>query len=145
MPRDASGHFVVKQVAEWLWDRFVADGLKNFGDLERAHVYALLASDRDIVALADENNLSRVITTEDLVSDPELISLAASLATTTISLDSNDEIVRRTASQRIGQAINFIVSSPFIFAPGREVNDGSQRVSQSQYRHRSPVLGSPIS
>jgi hypothetical protein len=116
IPKDSSGTYVVKNVAEWLWKRFIGDGLKNMGLLERAHLYALLAESRDIVYLADRNRLDRVITTADLASDPALVNLVQSLSVRTLPLDSADSTERRAANARVGQAINFIVATPYIFA-----------------------------
>ena len=116
IPKDSSGTYVVKNVAEWLWKRFIGDGLKNMGLLERAHIYALLAEGRDIAYLADPNRLDRVITTADLTSDPALVNLIQSLAARTLSLDSADSAERGAANERVGEAINFIVATPYIFA-----------------------------
>jgi hypothetical protein len=116
IPKSASGGYVVKDVAEWLWNRFIGDGLKNMGLLERAHIYAILAEDLDIVYLADQNRLDRVITTADLTSDPALVNLVQSLSTRVLSLDSANSTVRDKANARVGQAINFIVAMPYIFA-----------------------------
>jgi hypothetical protein len=116
IPKSSSGTYVVKDVAEWLWKRFIGDGLKNMGLLERAHIYALLAEDRDLVYLADPNRLDRVITTADLVSDPALANLVQSLSARTLLLGSVTDTERQAANTRVGQAINFIVAMPYIFA-----------------------------
>jgi hypothetical protein len=116
IPKNSSGDYVAKDVAEWLWKRFIGDSLKNMGPLERAHVYALLAEGRDIVYLADPNRLDRIITTEDLVSDPALTSLVQSFSMRTMTLDSLDSTERRIANERVGQAISFILGTPYIFA-----------------------------
>ena len=105
-----------RDVAEWLWQRFVADGLKNLGPLERAHLYALLATDRDLAFLVDENDLARVITTDDVLLDPEVITLVNDLSGRTMQLDSAFTDDRLDANRRIGMAINFIVGTPYIFA-----------------------------
>jgi len=116
VPIGETGDYIVKDVAEWLWNRFIGDGLKNFGALERAHVYALLASSRDLVYLASPEDLSRVITSLELETEPTLIALVNSLSTQLLPLDSIATDEKRYANERIGQAINFIVATPYIFA-----------------------------
>ncbi|MEL7450316.1 MAG: DUF1800 family protein [Pseudomonadota bacterium] len=129
-PRDTGGNFNVEQVAEWLWKRFIGDGLKNFGELERAHVYSLLAHGVDLVHTANRveledagenpNNLDlydfeRVVTSADLQGDPLLAGEMTAMADATLALESTDLWTRRNANYRIGQAINFIVATPFVF------------------------------
>ncbi len=131
VPTTAAGTWQVQEVAEWLWQRFVADGLVNFGDLERAHVYALLGSGFDLTTLigrrelqaAGENlddpdlyNFDRVVTTAELATDPHLGDLQAEMAAKMLALDDPDLTIRREANLRIGQAINFIVGTPYVFA-----------------------------
>jgi len=116
VPIDETGEYVVRDVAEWLWNRLIGDGLKHFGPLERAHVYALLASDKDLIYLVSPENLSGVITPIELDTEPALIALVNSLSNQTMALDSIDADVKQYSNERIGQAINFIVATPYIFA-----------------------------
>ncbi len=130
VPAGAGGSYGVRAVAEWLWQRFIADGLKNFGLLERAHVYALLATDTDLVfqvnraelEAAGENvadlglyDFDRVVWQDELESDPLLIDLVAGMSASTLALSSSDRAARLAANARVGQAINFIVATPYIF------------------------------
>lgn len=130
-PRDGNGTFRVDQMTEWLWNRFVADGLKNLGVLERAHLYAYLAVDADLIYLVnrmeieaaggdpddlDQYDFDRVVTTAELESNPELETLIDWLAEQLIPLDSTDQGERQAANARIGQAINFIAATPYVFA-----------------------------
>ncbi|MBT8135983.1 MAG: hypothetical protein KJO54_03110, partial [Gammaproteobacteria bacterium] len=115
-PRAANGTFNVKQVAEWLWQRYLADGLKNFRYLERAHVYALLGSNYDLAYLLDPDNPERSITSVDVLSEPAILDLVADLSSRTLLLDSVNSDERYAANRRIGMAINFIVGTPYIFA-----------------------------
>ncbi|NND59146.1 MAG: DUF1800 family protein [Gammaproteobacteria bacterium] len=115
-PRNDAGNFVVEDVAEWLWQRFIADGLKNFGPLEQAHLYALLGGDRDLAYLLDENNLDRVVTKNDVLFDTSVIELVNDMKSRILLLDSVVEDDRRSANQRIGTAINFIIATPYMFA-----------------------------
>lgn len=116
VPTDPNGGYYVKQVAEWLWDRFIGDGLKNMGTLERAHIYALLGSGRDLSYLADPGDASRNISSTELETEPDLIALVNGLSTATLDLGSSDEKMRERANRRVGMVVNFIVSSPYIFA-----------------------------
>jgi len=116
VPIGESGEYVVRDVAEWLWNRFIGDGLKHFGPLERAHVYAVLASDKDLIDLVSPEDLSRVITSMELETEPALITLVNSLSAQSLPLDSIDTDEKHYANGRIGQAINFIVATPYIFA-----------------------------
>ena len=108
--------YQVRLVAEWLWKRFIGDGLKNFGTLERAHVYALLATDQDIGYLVDSNDPNRVLSTGDLVTDSNLAELVEDLAASEMALGSSDPTERTLANRRVGTAINFILATPYIFA-----------------------------
>ncbi len=114
-PRSETGVYVVKDLAEWLWQRFVADGLKNLGPLERAHLYALLDKGRDLAYLLDPGDVERVITETEVQEDAAISALVNELSKRTLALDSSDPYLRRGANNRIGQAINFIVGTPFMF------------------------------
>jgi ribosomal protein S16 len=115
-PVNAFGTYVVSDVAAWLWQRLVGDGLKNFGPLERAYVVSLLASDRDLNYLLDYEDLGRVITSAEAANDPMISLLIDSLARQPMLLDSYYEEDRKTAHTRLGNAINFILGTPYIFA-----------------------------
>ena len=127
---DTSG-YRVDGIAEYLWRRFVADGLKNFGTLERAHVYALLAFDTDLTyavnraeiiaqGLDPEDlslyDLDRVITQADLETDADLQQIVNDMASLTLELSSSDNSLRQQANVRVGSAVNFIVATPYMFA-----------------------------
>ena len=114
VPRDGDDRFSVRQTAEWLWNHLLADGLKNMGNLERAHLYALLATDFDLVSLLDENDLDRVVTENDTTEDAGIADLIAELANQEVFLDSPDVVVRRRANEYVGQAANFIIGTPFM-------------------------------
>jgi hypothetical protein len=115
VPLNANGAYAVRDVAEWLWNRFVGDGLKHFGPLERAHVYALLSTELDFAYLADPQNSGRIITTADVGMSP-LAELVSDLANRPLSLNSADSAQRQVANRRVGQAVNFIVGTPFVYA-----------------------------
>jgi len=52
----------------------------------------------------------------ELETEPALIALVNSLSVQSLPLDSIDTDEKRYANERIGQAINFIVATPYIFA-----------------------------
>jgi hypothetical protein len=116
VPRAEDGTYVVRDVAEWLWQRFLADGLRNLGSLERAYLYALLATDSDFNTLAAPDDVEHVYTRTELESDPDLVALIETLAGSTVDLDSADPGDRAAADVRLGQAINFIAGTPYVFA-----------------------------
>ena len=131
IPAGSENVWQVSGVAEWLWQRFVADGLDNFGELERAHVYALLGSDFDLTTLVARTELQangqdpsdptlydfdRIVTTEQLTTDPALVALVEEMAATPLLLNAADLETRRNFNLRVGQAINFIVGTPYVFA-----------------------------
>jgi hypothetical protein len=103
-------------VAEWLWQRFIADGLKNFGTLERAYVYALLATDSDFNEQAAPDDEDHVFTSQELETSADLVALISNLGSRTMALDSSDAGNRKKAHERLGQAINFIAGTPYVFA-----------------------------
>ena len=111
-----NGRYVVLMVAEWLWNHLIGDGLANFGALERLHVYALLARGDDIGNLLDPGNPGRIIAETEVQSDPALAALSSDLARQAIALENTDSIQRLKANERVGQAINFIVGTPYMFA-----------------------------
>ena len=47
LPLTNTNKYRVRDAAQWLWRHFVNDGLRNFGPLEKAHIYTLLATPRD--------------------------------------------------------------------------------------------------
>ncbi|MCP4696459.1 MAG: hypothetical protein GY862_06385 [Gammaproteobacteria bacterium] len=120
-PAETDGAYSVKTVAEWLWNRFTADGLKNLGILERFHLYSLLANGTDPGYQLDQANAGRVFTTAELTegdanADTVLLDAMANWSSTALSLGGADSETRRAANQNVGQAINFIAATPFIFA-----------------------------
>ena len=116
VPRSGNGTYLVRDVADWLWQRFVADGLKNFGPLEHAYVYALLATDSDFNTLAAPDDPDHVYTSDELEDDQDLLTLISGLAATTMALDSQNSTDRLKAHERLGQAIDFIAGTPYVFA-----------------------------
>lgn len=120
IPQFGRGQWLVKDVARFLWQRFVADGLKNYGTLERAHLHALLGSDRgdnqgvDLGYYLDEEDPGRIYTREELESEP-LLSTVVELGERLVELDSGNPGERLRANYRIQRAIAFIAVTPYAF------------------------------
>ncbi len=113
MPK-GDGYFV-GATAEWLWERFVSDGLKNFGPLERAHVYALLGYGRDLAAVLHRNTADVAVTLAELKQGPGKAWLAKA-TNLRLPLENSDEDIRLRTNDRIGAAVDFIIATPFMLA-----------------------------
>ncbi len=116
IPAGADDTYRLKAVAEWLWQRFVADGLKNFGPLERAHVYALLGAGKDFASFVDANKPLAVYSSNDITKRAELKTLVKDMEIARLDLGSKDDTKRSTANARVGLAVNFILATPYAFA-----------------------------
>lgn len=122
IPKNAAGQWLVKDVSRWLWQRFVADGLKNFGTLEKAHLYALLGSDSeddsihgmDLGFYLDEENPTRVYSAADLEGD-RYSPVVEALGDQVLDLDAVDVLLRSVENRRIQKAIAFIAATPYTF------------------------------
>jgi|GEM_PF-3129407 len=114
IPPDSNGNYQAGQVGEWLWKRFIGDGLRNYATLERAQVTALLATGFDLSYLADPNNPNRIYSANDINSS--LAPLVLQNEQTLIDLNNPTTAVRREANRRIGMAVSFISMTPFSFA-----------------------------
>ena len=111
IPRSPSGGFVIRDVAEWLWDRYIADGGVHFDVLARAQVYSLLATGFDFAAVANPGDLDRVYSSYDLTEGPAAQVLAELAA---MSMNFSDPLEQR----RVGLAVNFIAMMPYSFVSG---------------------------
>ena len=115
IPTYGKGAWLVKDVARFLWLRFVADGLDNYDTLERAHLHALLASEHkgtqgvDLGLFLDPNNPERVYTTTEL-REPEYERIIAELGEEAMPLEGIGSL---SANLRIQRAIAFIAATPF--------------------------------
>ncbi|RFA30826.1 hypothetical protein CAI21_04825 [Alkalilimnicola ehrlichii] len=110
LPRGANG-YRVEEVAEWLWQRFIADGHKHFGPLERVHVYALLARGEDPTQ-AWSLDPEEVISPADLAPGGRHELLFHDLSNGYLFQGTTPEVGNRN----IGRAIAFIISTPYMFA-----------------------------
>ncbi len=108
--------YQVDKVGEFLWQRFVGDGLKNYGVLERTYVNAFLATSDDWAATVNPDDLDRVFTTAELTSDPALAALRETQANARVAFDDPADWRRERANWSVGLAINFISATPYVFA-----------------------------
>ena len=94
--------------------------MKNLGVLERAEIYALLAEGKDFSNVVDSNNPDRIYSTEDIISDPDINSKYQNLSEMKLNyLDNykdNRNINRWEDNYRIGMALAFMASTPYMFA-----------------------------
>lgn len=115
VPRNSTANYRIEDIAAWLWERYIADGLKNYGALERAHTIALLGADRDLGMLVDPAAPDRALSVDEVL-DPSVSLVIDSLASKTMPLDSADDTARQIANRKLGLAINFVTGTPFMFA-----------------------------
>lgn len=109
IPTNTRGQYVVREVADWLWNRFVADGGARLDVLARAQLHAMLATGVDFGALMNRENPDRIY------SPAELESGEAALASAMLG----EELMNLSGSQgneRVGLAVNFITALPWTFA-----------------------------
>lgn len=111
-----TGNYEVWRVAEYLWQRFVGDGRKNFRIVERAHLYALLARGKDFSVLADPVNPNKSYGAREIAQSGSLLTLMGTLSEERLKLSDANADERLEANRRIGLAINFISATPYVFA-----------------------------
>ncbi len=117
MPEDPA--LDAASVADWLWQRLLADGLENQNAAARAQLIALLATGTDFNLLAHEelgHPLDRPYGVADFATEPALGALVEALASERIELDAQDEARRRAANQRMNLAAGFLSVLPYAFA-----------------------------
>ena len=107
--------YLVGASAEWLWQRFIADGLKNFGPLERAHLYALLAYGRDLAAVLHPRFPDTAVTLAEL-NAPAGKAWLAKVGAARLPLENKDADIRERTNDRMGAALDFIIATPFMLA-----------------------------
>lgn len=115
LPKNNAGVYRVNEVGEWLWQRFVADGLKNYGPLERAYVNGFLAAGADLGWIIDDTNPDVAFTSAQLETEPYRSYIQAN-ESVILKLESSDINQRRVANSNVGLAINFISMTPYVFA-----------------------------
>lgn len=111
IPTNPYGEHVVGEVAEWLWQRFIADDLKNFDPVARAQVNSLLATGFDFAAVVDRNNMDAMYSSQD-IAEGTVAAVNTELAATRMDFSDPEEQLR------VGMAVNFISMMPYTFATG---------------------------
>lgn len=118
--RQQTNDYQIDKVSEFLWNKFVADGLKNFGTVERAHLYSLLAEGKDFEYLIDSENPDTNYSVEQIANEPELVEIVQLLGQRKLLyLDDyrdNRNMLRWEDNYRIGMALAFIAATPYMFA-----------------------------
>ena len=120
IPQDETENYRVNEVGEWLWRRFIGSDLANYGSLERAYVNALLATGYSLQKAASPDDLAVSYSTLELETDSDLLAIQQEQANTLLNLDNDTIGKQRSANRYVGQAIAFIVATPYIFARGGE-------------------------
>ena len=109
IPTNAAGDHIVGEVAQWLWQRFIADRGANFDAIAQAQVHALLATGFDFAAVVDRDNVDALYSSEDL-EDGFAAEVNRELAATVMNFADREEQIR------VGMAVNFITMLPYAFA-----------------------------
>ncbi len=121
IPKSEDGSYITEDVARWLWQRFVADGWKNYGILEKAHLYTLLATGKDLGYILHDEIVGNphpgtVYYASDLENGTsEIGSIVARHGAMTLELESDDEDTRKLANIFVQRAISFISATPYTF------------------------------
>ncbi|MBT8058175.1 MAG: DUF1800 domain-containing protein, partial [Gammaproteobacteria bacterium] len=113
IPLDGDGQHGVAAVSDWLWNRFIGDGGKNFDLIAKAQVQSLLATGRDFGFEVDPDN-----------RDPELFYSSADIggdhAAAAARFAEHGAAVLDLSTvegnERVGMAVNFITMTPYAFA-----------------------------
>ena len=114
IPKNSEGKYKVKDVGLWLWKRFIGDGGKNYQALEKAHITALL-NGKDLGYFLNVDNPLKVYKIDDISSGDISIKITDG-SVGYMNLDSSVVKDRREANQRVGLAIAFIITTPYIYA-----------------------------
>ena len=118
--REGTNGYQVDKIAELLWNKLIADGLKNFGILERAQTYALLAEAKDFASVVNSDSPPTFYSADQISSDPSLVETLNSLALSKMEyLDDyrdNRNQHRWEQNYRIGIALAFMAATPYMFA-----------------------------
>lgn len=113
VPVNEHGHYVVSEVADWLWNRFIGDGGRNFDTIAKAQVYALLATGKDFGYLVDPDNPDPDVFYDTAAihgGHPRASAIFRELAGLELSFADN------STNRDIGMAVNFITMLPYAFA-----------------------------
>jgi len=115
IPANDTGGYRVNGVGEWLWQRLIADGLKNYGPLERAYVNGFLATGNDFGLIVDSANPDVNFSPTQINNEPYLSFVIAN-ESAIMNLDSANSNLRLLANRNVGMAVDFISMTPFMFA-----------------------------
>lgn len=111
----------VEHVGRWLWQRFVADGGRNFDLQAQAQVFAMLAEGTDFGYLASQTypdiySPDQAFSSDEITTNPDLHTLFHQIKHAVINLNSIDLVTKKQANENVGLAVNFITATPYVFA-----------------------------
>lgn len=116
IPVGEDGRYRVRGIAEWIWQRFMADSLEHLGPLERAHLYAILASGEDLAYWLDPSAPALVYSYDQVSMPGATLNRVNESQEAFVNLDSDDDEERERANYRVSLAVNFIVATPWFMA-----------------------------
>jgi len=113
VPADKKGRFIVEDVADWLWNRFIGDDGKNFDTIARAQVQSILAEGVDFALSVDPGNTDpdTYYTSAEIAGDN-----AAAASKNNENANAEMDLSTDEGNRRIGLAVNFISMTPYSFA-----------------------------
>ena len=96
----------IKSISEFVWNRFIGDNLKNFGKMERLHIYSILAHGVDY----NEYKNTNIIYTEEYINnDQNILNDIEDMSKLTINL------IDTTNKTRIKYITHFVLGLPFMW------------------------------
>lgn len=95
----------IKDISEFLWNRFNGDNLKNFGSTERIQLYSILAYGKDYNSFA---NIEKNISNDDIETSFKISNDYFNMEKLSIYHENNV-----TVNTKISNAIHFILALPY--------------------------------
>lgn len=122
IPKNSNNEYVVSEVANWLWQRLIADDNANFDVIARSQIYAMLARGEDFgLAVTNVNssissNPNDLYSSEQLNENVDIAAVMSVLSNEKMLLDDADVTgVRRQWNKNVNAAVNFIATLPYTF------------------------------
>ncbi|HMV43874.1 MAG TPA: hypothetical protein PK079_19320 [Leptospiraceae bacterium] len=110
------------EIAKFLWRRIIGDATYSyFGALERAHIVSILSTGRDLnYMLCGNVNVSACSTKDNITAESSITSgnnatLINNAASTTLFRTGSTTTALNDDNDRVGAAIDFILTNPFTF------------------------------
>ena len=96
----------IKSISEFVWNRFIGDNLKNFGKMERLHIYSILAHGVDY---NEYKNTNIIYTDEYINNDQNILNDIEDMSKLTINL------IDTKNKTRIKYITHFVLGLPFMW------------------------------